>query len=87
MSDTVRVYINGRGVDAPAQGTALDAVRIADPIAAQEITDGRRALADSRGLPAPADSAIYQGAIFRLVAVRARDAGAHAAGADDEADR
>ena len=69
---TVRVYVNGRGVDAPAGGTALDAVRIADPIAAEEIEDGRRALTDSRGLPAPPDAPIYQGAIFRLVSTRGR---------------
>ena len=84
---TVRVYIDGRGVDAPAQGTALDAVRLADPLAAQEISNGRRALTDSRGLPAPADSPLHNGAIFRVVTVRARDAGAQSSSADAEAGR
>ena len=70
MTDAVRVYVNGRGVDAPAGGTALDAVRAADAAAADDIAAGRRALTDSRGLPAPHDAPIYDGAIFRIVAAR-----------------
>ena len=69
---TVRVYVNGRGVDAPAGGTALDAVRAADPAAADQVAAGARALTDSRGLPAPPDAPVYDGAIFRLVSVRDR---------------
>ncbi|HUF27976.1 MAG TPA: hypothetical protein VMM18_13455 [Gemmatimonadaceae bacterium] len=76
---TVRVYIDGRGVDAPAGGTVLDAVRVSDPAAAEEVSAGRRALTDSRGIPAPADAQVYDGAIFRLVAVRER-AGDRASG-------
>lgn len=72
--NTVRVYVNGRGVDAPAGGTALDAVRAADPGAADEIAAGRRALTDSRGLPTAPETAIHDGAIFRIVAVRDRGA-------------
>ena len=68
--DTVRVYVNGRGVDAPAGGTVLDAVRIADPAAAEAVANGARALTDSRGLPAPANGPVHGGAIFRLVSVR-----------------
>ena len=71
---TIRVYINGRGVDAPAGGTALDAVRVADAALADRIASGERALTDSRGLPVPAQSAVYQGAIFRVVANRQADA-------------
>ena len=72
--NTVRVYVNGRSVDAPAGGTALDAVRTADALAADDIVAGRRALTDSRGLPALPDSPVYDGAIFRVVAVRDRGA-------------
>lgn len=71
----VRVYVNGRGVDAPAGGTALDAVRVADPAAATALADGSRALTDSRGLPVPNDAPVYDGAIFRLVSNRQREAG------------
>ena len=81
-SSTVRVYVNGRGVDVPADGTALDAVRLLDPAAADDLVAGRRALSDSRGLPAEPTTAVHGGAIFRLVGARARAAG-DAAGATD----
>lgn len=84
---TARVYVNGRGVDAPAEGTALDAVRLADPDAAEELVSGRRGLTDSRGLPAPLDAPVHNGAIFRLVAVRDRDGAAQGAADDVEAER
>lgn len=71
---TVRVYFNGRGVDAPADGSTLDALRIWDEIVAGEVASGTRALADSRGLPADPAAAVYGGAIFRVVSGRAREA-------------
>jgi hypothetical protein len=67
---TVRVYVNGRGIDAPAGGSALDAVRLADPELAERIAAGARGLTDSRGLPVPAQAALYEGAIFRVVSAR-----------------
>jgi hypothetical protein len=67
---TVRVYINGRGVDAPDQGTALDAVRAFDAVLAERIAAGERALTDSRGLPVAATSPAFDGAIYRVVANR-----------------
>jgi hypothetical protein len=67
---TVRVYVNGRGVDAPAGGSALDAVRVADPELADRVAAGTRALTDSRGLPVPAQATLYEGAIFRVVSAR-----------------
>ena len=69
---TVRVYVNGRGVDVPAGGTVVDAVRLLDPAAADELLAGARALADSRGLPAPPSAPVHGGAIFRLVSARSR---------------
>ena len=71
---TVRVYVNGTGVDAPASGTALDAVRVWNADAAAEVERGTRALTDSRGLPAAPDSPVHGGAIFRLVNARQRAA-------------
>jgi hypothetical protein len=74
--ETVRVYVDGRGVDVPAAGTALDAVRALDPAAADAIVAGTRALADSRGLPTEPSVRVHGGAIFRLVSARARSAAA-----------
>jgi hypothetical protein len=68
---TVRVYVNGRGVDAPATGSALDAIRLVDAAMADDLASGTRALTDSRGLPVPNESPVHGGAIFRVV--RARD--------------
>lgn len=68
---SVRAFVNGRGVDVPAGGTALDAVRLADPAEAAEIEAGRRAIADSRGLPFPVDTPAYGGAIYRTISARA----------------
>ena len=70
---TVRVYVNGAGVDVPSGATALDAVRLWNSEAAGEVERGARALADSRGLPAPPDTPVHGGAIFRLVSARQRN--------------
>jgi hypothetical protein len=72
MSATVRVYVNGRGVDAPASGTPVDAVRIADTALADAVAAGERLVTDSRGLPVEANAALYNGAIFRVIANRQR---------------
>lgn len=75
MSDasaTVRVFVNGRPVDAPAGGTVLDAVRAWDPVVARAVAAGHRALTDSRGLPAPLETLLVAGAIVRVTAGRAR---------------
>ena len=74
MSASVRVYVNGAGVDAPVGATAIDAVRIADPAMADRIAAGERAVTDSRGLPIASDSPVYGGAIFRVVSNRPRSA-------------
>jgi hypothetical protein len=68
---TIRVYINGRGVDAPPGGRALDAVRMWDAQVAEEIEGGRRALADSRGLPLDPTTPVFSGLIMRVVSNRA----------------
>lgn len=74
MSATVRVYVNGRGVDAPAASSPVDAVRVADPALADAIVAGERLITDSRGLPVEAGMALYNGAIFRVVSNRQRAA-------------
>ncbi|MCU0626173.1 MAG: hypothetical protein MUF21_06740 [Gemmatimonadaceae bacterium] len=68
---SLRAFVNGRGVDVPIGGTALDAVRLADPAEAAAIEAGTRAIADSRGLPIAGDEAAYGGAIYRTISARA----------------
>ena len=72
MSDLVRVYINGRGVDVAAGATTLDAVRTFDPATAALLQQGDRALADSRGLPIGSDVTVYAGLILRVISGRRR---------------
>lgn len=73
MSTTVRVFVNGRGLDAPAGGTALDAVAEHSAQDAAAVSLGALLITDSRGLPIPADTALFNGALFRLIPNRERD--------------
>ncbi len=74
MSDSIRAYVNGRGVDVPAGASALDAVRAWDSAAADQVTAGDRALTDSRGLPIDPSTVLVTGSIVRLVSGRRRGA-------------
>jgi hypothetical protein len=74
MSATVRVFVDGRGVDAPMGGTALDAVEVQSPAQASSLRAGALLVTDSRGLPVPADTPLFNGAVFRLIPNRGRDA-------------
>ena len=74
MTDTVRVFVNGRGLNAPAGGPALDAVLVQSAADADAVRDGALLITDSRGLPIPADSPLFNGALFRLIPNRVRDA-------------
>ncbi len=73
MTDTVRVCVNGRGLDAPSGGTALDAVAVHSTADASAVRDGALIVTDSRGLPIPADTPLFNGALFRLIPNRVRD--------------
>ena len=74
MSDTTRVFVNGRGFDAPAGGTALDAVALLGESPAAQVRAGSMLITDSRGLPIPADTPLFNGAVLRLIPNRERDA-------------
>ena len=74
MTTTVRVFVNGKGLDAPAGGTALDAVSAHSAADAAAVHEGRLLVTDSRGLPVPADTPLFNGALFRLIPNRERDA-------------
>lgn len=69
--NTIRVYVNGRGVDVPRGATALDALRAADPDAARLVEEGKRALVDSRGLVLSPATILSAGSILRVVSARA----------------
>lgn len=70
MTDSVRIYIDAKPVDASRGSTLIDALASSSPIAAQEVRDGKRMLTDSRGLPAAPESAVFAGAIYRVVSAR-----------------
>jgi hypothetical protein len=73
VSSTVRVFVNGSGYDAPAGGTALDAVALHRLDDAEAVRAGAMLVTDSRGLPIEADTPLFNGAVFRLVPNRVRD--------------
>lgn len=70
MSDSVRIYIDAKPVDASRGSTLIDALASASPDQAAQVRDGRRMLTDSRGLPAAPDSEVFAGAIYRIVSAR-----------------
>lgn len=74
MSDVIRAYVNGRGVDVPVGANAIDAVRTADAEAAALVEAGDRALTDSRGLPLEPSALLVMGSIIRIVSGRRRGA-------------
>jgi hypothetical protein len=74
MSRMIPVFVNAQRVEVRADSTALDAVRTWNPDAAREVEEGGRVVLDSRGLPIPAETPVYGGAIFRLISARGRDA-------------
>ena len=73
MTDTVRVFVNGKGLDAPAGGTAVDAITVHSAGDAEKVRAGTLLVTDSRGLPVPAESPLFNGALFRLIPNRDRD--------------
>ena len=70
--DSLRVYVNERGVSVPHGSVAVDAVRALFPELAAEVDAGRQRLTDSRGLPAEASQGPVGGSIYRVVPVRER---------------
>lgn len=70
MSETVRIYINGKPVDVGIAATALQAVESWDAAQAAAIRSGDKMITDSRGIPARNDAPVHNGAIFRIVRAR-----------------
>jgi hypothetical protein len=71
---TLRVFVDGVGIDVPAGGTALDAIVAHAPERAEGVRNGSMLVTDSRGLPVSADTALFNGAVFRTIPNRERDA-------------
>lgn len=74
MSDFIRAYVNGHGVDIPAGASAMDAVRAWDAAAADQVLAGDRALTDSRGLALEPSAVLSAGSIVRIISGRRRGA-------------
>jgi hypothetical protein len=72
VPDSLRVYVNERGVSVPHGSVAVDAVRALFPDLATDVEAGRQRLTDSRGLPVEATQALVGGSIYRVVPVRER---------------
>jgi len=72
--DSIRIFVNGSGVDVSSGATALDAVRAWNADAAKEIDAGTRLITDSRGLPIDGSAPMSAGSILRLIARRDRAA-------------
>lgn len=75
---SLRVFVDGRGADAPLGATALEAVRAASPALAAEVVAGTRRITDSRGLDIAPGAPAHGGAVYRVLKVRG-------AGADETA--
>ncbi|MEO8560906.1 MAG: hypothetical protein ABI601_02450 [bacterium] len=73
MTESLRVFVNGKGYDAAAGGTALDAVALHAAADADAVRAGSLLVTDSRGLPIPATTTLFAGAVLRLVPNRERD--------------
>lgn len=69
-TDTVRIYIDARPVDAARGATPLEALERHDAEAAALVRDGSRVIVDHRGLPAALDESVNNGSIFRVVSSR-----------------
>jgi hypothetical protein len=72
VTDVIRAYVNGKGVDVPVGASAIDAVRAYNAAAADQVAAGERALTDSRGLPLEPASVLVGGSIMRIVSGRRR---------------
>ena len=83
MSETLRVFVNGKGYDAASGATALDAVSLHAAADAERVRAGSLLVTDSRGLPIAADAPMFNGAVLRLVPNRERDVSDPAARFDE----
>ena len=74
MTQTTRVFVDGIGLDVPSGSSARDAVALHSAPKGAQVDDGSVLITDSRGLPIPGDTPTHNGAVFRLIPNRSRDA-------------
>jgi hypothetical protein len=77
MSDTSRIFFDGKGVDASAGSTVIAALETVNAETAAAVRAGESVITDSRGLPIEPETVIYNGAIFRVIRARTRDTEEH----------
>jgi hypothetical protein len=75
MPDTIRVYLNQRGIDLPAGTSVTEAIRLAEPQLSEALESGRAKVTDGRGLDLPLDQALSNGAILRVIVSSRRSTG------------
>ena len=73
MARKLRVFVNAAPVDVAEGATALECVREWRGDEAVAVSEGRRVITDSRGLPLPSDSPAHAGSIYRTVSKRSPD--------------
>ncbi len=71
MNAPLTVFVNGKAAVVPAGSVVLDALRVADAAAADEVVAGTRAAVDSRGLPVTPETPLHGGFVMRIVSARA----------------
>jgi hypothetical protein len=71
MTRIIPVFVNSAKIELSSDSTALDAVRLWNETAANEVADGTRVVLDDRGLPIDPSTPVHGGSIFRLVPARA----------------
>lgn len=74
MTEPLRVFVNGVGVSVPVGSAVIDAIAAADAAAAAEVRAGRRAVADSRGIPVAPETVLSGGFVMRIISARATSA-------------
>ena len=67
----MRVFVNGKALNANPGQTVLDAVRAFDAVEADGVAAGTRAVTDSRGLPVAPGTPVTGGTVLRIVSARA----------------
>lgn len=71
----MRVYVNANAIDVEPGATALDCVRQWKRDEAEAVTEGRRTITDSRGLPLAIETPARAGSIYRTISNRSKDTG------------
>ena len=75
MPDTIRVYLNQRGVNLPAGTSVTEAIRLVEPQLSEALASGKAKVTDGRGLDLSPDQVLTGGAILRIIVSSRRGPG------------